>query len=333
MNAVNENYFTFVILTYNHENFILEHLESIRHQIESYGDNWNFNIVIADDNSKDGTIKIVNSWLNVNSKLFIGVVVLENSINKGTCTNYINTWKEINTLYFKVLAGDDLYTYENIIDFSKKTNKYHFISGVPLLLEDQNLSIPKSLILNMIATSEMYKKNIGIAMRSFSAINTPSLVYPKKILALNGLSEFINQFDVVEDFPMQIKVCELCEPAEYFLSDKVYVYYRRTTNSTYIIVNDRFLKDKTKQFEYLISKQKSLFKKILLKNRIKCLHIKNPVLRFIFNLNTYIYFFKFFLHIPKILLKYKKNQINLEAHRKYYNEILDNVEAFKTKYI
>ena len=43
------NGFTFLTVAYNHEKFILEHLESIRYLVNNYGDGIDVSIIINDD--------------------------------------------------------------------------------------------------------------------------------------------------------------------------------------------------------------------------------------------------------------------------------------------
>ncbi len=43
------NSFTFLTVAYNHEKFILEHLESIRYLMNNYGDGIDVSIIINDD--------------------------------------------------------------------------------------------------------------------------------------------------------------------------------------------------------------------------------------------------------------------------------------------
>ena len=48
-----KNHFVFVTLTFNHEKYIIEHLESIKYQVENYGQKFSTKIVINDDCSSD----------------------------------------------------------------------------------------------------------------------------------------------------------------------------------------------------------------------------------------------------------------------------------------
>lgn len=61
--------FTFVILTYNQEQYVVEHLESIKYQIEHFGENIKIHFILADDASKDKTVYKVKSWIERNKNL------------------------------------------------------------------------------------------------------------------------------------------------------------------------------------------------------------------------------------------------------------------------
>ena len=62
--------FTFLTITYNQENLIIEHLEGIKYQIENHGKNHRFKYILGDDCSTDSTVKLVEEWIKLNSKLF-----------------------------------------------------------------------------------------------------------------------------------------------------------------------------------------------------------------------------------------------------------------------
>ena len=108
--------FTFATLTYNQENYILEHLESIRYQIEHFGQEREIYYVLADDCSSDRTVELAQKWLNRNRKLFKGIEIVAATQNQGIVRNYEQALRHIQTNQFKLLAGDDLYYCENIFD-------------------------------------------------------------------------------------------------------------------------------------------------------------------------------------------------------------------------
>ena len=59
--------FTFISITYNHEKYIIEHLESIKYQILQYGKNEKVCFILSDDCSTDNTLLITQQWLKINS--------------------------------------------------------------------------------------------------------------------------------------------------------------------------------------------------------------------------------------------------------------------------
>ncbi|WP_288927434.1 glycosyltransferase, partial [uncultured Trichococcus sp.] len=61
--------FTFVAITYNHEKYIIEHLESIKYQIENFSKGKQVNLVISDDGSMDNTMLYAQQWIERNKYL------------------------------------------------------------------------------------------------------------------------------------------------------------------------------------------------------------------------------------------------------------------------
>ena len=66
--------FTFVTITYNHEKYIIEHLESIRYQIENYSEGKKMNLIVSDDGSVDNTMRYAQQWVERNKNLFSEVL-------------------------------------------------------------------------------------------------------------------------------------------------------------------------------------------------------------------------------------------------------------------
>ena len=111
--------FTFVSLTYNHQNYIIMHLESIKYQIERYGLSRSVSIIIADDASVDDTVRLAEQWLEINKSLFQKIIFLKHTKNQGTCKNISRVFQYIMTDYFKILAGDDVYSCYSIFDMAE----------------------------------------------------------------------------------------------------------------------------------------------------------------------------------------------------------------------
>ena len=241
--------FTFGVITYNHSNYIVEHLESIKFLIKNYGEDYSFKLVVADDGSRDNTVELINSWLSANEGLFENQVIMGDGKNRGTCVNYTNIWPHIDSELFKITAGDDVYSYLNIIEEANKLLGNDFISGVPLLLIDGVLSKSNSTVFNLVATDKIYKKKKFLSrLRQISLINTPSLIYNLKFVKDVSLYEFIRTFKVTEDFPMMLKIATSYSNVKFIQSNNVYIYYRRTAGSIYLVRAVDYDNDKLKVF-------------------------------------------------------------------------------------
>lgn len=111
--------FTFAMITYNQEKYVLEHLESIKFQILNFGKNRKFSFILGDDESKDKTVEIIKQWLNYNKNLFVNIEILTSDKNLGIVENVVRTLRCIKTNEYKLLAGDDLYFKNNIFELDE----------------------------------------------------------------------------------------------------------------------------------------------------------------------------------------------------------------------
>lgn len=322
LNNTLKNTFIFAVITYNHSAYILEHLESIKFLIHKYGADFNFKLVIADDGSKDKTVELIHFWLNQNTDLFFDFIFLSDGINRGTCVNYTNLWQYIDSPYFKITAGDDVYSCLNIFEEAFKLDSNDFISGIPLILTDQKITKSNSTIFHMLATDIIYKKSQFIdRLRKISVINTPSLFYNLKFLKNTQLYDFIRTFKVTEDFPMVVKIAGLYSDVKFMQSPKVLIYYRRTSGSTYLIRGSDFDRDKLQIFNYMLSTEKGWFNKIAIQSRIQCYLSNNKVYKIVYNLNYWIYLKDIALCFPVIIWTFFKINVNIDIHQNHYNEL------------
>jgi len=130
---------------------------------------------------------------------------------------------------------------------------------------------------------------------------------------------------------MQISISESQPTIKFKLIDKVFVYYRRTSNSVYTQFKKRFLNDKIKIFKYLINKEKSKFVKIILINRLFFLKFYNfYIVKYLFNISYYIYIFSSLLVLNSTLKKLFSLNISMKKHIKHYEKIkLSSIEFKK----
>ncbi len=89
-----------LILTYNHERFIQNALDSILNQRT----NFNFRLVIGDDKSTDGTADILRAY---KTKFGGKIDIVTNEIRLGTHGNFMRTWSRCRTEYIAMCEGDD----------------------------------------------------------------------------------------------------------------------------------------------------------------------------------------------------------------------------------
>lgn len=101
--------FTFLMLSYNQEAFVIMHLESIRYQIMHYFSDTEVSLIIADDGSKDRTLLFCREWIKRNRELFKEITVLGDGTNRGTCSSFLEALKHVSSDKFFLLAADDLY--------------------------------------------------------------------------------------------------------------------------------------------------------------------------------------------------------------------------------
>lgn len=314
--------FTFVVITYNHEAYVLEHLESIAFQIREFGQGKKFQLIVADDASKDHTLALTNDWLERNTELFADVQVHTQPTNRGTCHNYTKVWEHVRGRLCKLTAGDDVYSCENLLAEWERLQDYDMSSGYPLNLVDGHLSWPTFFNINMVASNRVYAgKNYMKRLLGVSFSHTPSLMFSVRVLRDGEIRDFIRQFSVTEDYPMHVKMAERFSPLSFVQSPLVHIYYRRTAGSTYLIRSAAFDRDKLAIFSYLKEQVAQGYERVLMGNRIFCYKQNSRWKRRLLNLNYLVYGVRVLLNGFGILQDLRGLNPSLEKHRHYYKAI------------
>ena len=318
--------FAFCVLAYNHSKYIIEHLESIKFLVVNYGGNREIHLVLSDDGSSDGTRELINLWLAENEGLFFKEVKIFNELNLGTCECLIRIAKQVEAQYCKITAGDDVYTSEDIFAFAdEKMSAVDLVSGIPLRLYEGQVKKSRFECFNYAASDLIYaKKNMDERLSDVSIINAPNLFYPVRYLKDSNVIDYLKDFDVVEDLPLQSSIARGGFGAAIVSTYVTLVLYRRTAGSTVIVENDRFVRDQLRSFdrfiEYFSSKGDRL-RVALIKNRMMAFVSRSRFVKLVFNLSYYIYALRVLGRIVPILNVYYAFKPDLKNHQAHYNKI------------
>ncbi|TXE21549.1 glycosyltransferase [Psychroflexus gondwanensis] len=124
-----------IMMTYGHEPYIIDAIEGVRIQ------NCNFNVelLIADDNSPDGTKNKVEDYLNsVDIPKNIEIKYFQHEKNNGANSNYLWASKKAKGKYIANCEGDDYWTdplkLQKQVDFLEENKEFNGVfTNVDLL--------------------------------------------------------------------------------------------------------------------------------------------------------------------------------------------------------
>jgi len=277
--------FTFAVITFNHEKYILEHLESIKYQIMMFSQHNAFKLLVSDDCSTDRTIPLVKKWAETNSNLFCEVTISVSSDNQGIVKNYLKAIKTIGKDNFKLLAGDDLY-YKN---------------DVTTVIEDHDMVLTPVIRFNTEIISDIDARTM-LLMKRFdwhsmekiqrfkNILHAPGVFLKGEIAQDKDLIAFISQFKWIEDLPKWYFLFNYKKDLKVSLKRQPFILYRVTSG----ISNNTNHK---RHFEF---KEES----IIICNKIGIKTFKYPKY-----INPYRYYGKF----TKLKLKYFDAKVDEEV--------------------
>jgi glycosyltransferase involved in cell wall biosynthesis len=321
--------FAFLVMTYNHEDYILEHLESIKYLVLTYGLDIDVDLIINDDCSRDQTLVLIDLWLSENKNIFRWVKTIYSQKNIGTCAGVKNLLKHVVAKRCKITAGDDVYSYENIFKLTLNESDLSIISGRVLYLRGDILSNDRLMDVFATATQVVYRDDSLLhRFKHISNNNAPNLFYGPGVLTSPEVLGELNQYDVIEDWPIQIGVAKQFPHLKLKLLNEVLVYYRRTPGSTYIVWNKRFVDDKNKIFTDLILNETSLFERIRLKNRRFCFNLRSRFFQRFFNLDIYLFLFNSLFMCRAVYLMQAGVNIPMSMHEQHYQMIKKSASQY-----
>ncbi len=290
---------TVVILTYNHEKYIKQTLDSILMQKTDF----KFNIIIADDGSTDDTITEIEKFKSTSS---IEINNLYHSSNIGVLNNALSVLNKIQSDYIAFLDGDDYWILPNKlqqqVDFLDSNENYSGIFHNTAIISDKTSSA--ILFGNSSKYSDVYKYQKEI----YPADIIKRLIVPTSSLLLR--TDFLQNIDLLlfkDNYSIIWKLCCLAiKNSKFYYLDEVMSVYRnhekgisKSKNIQFHFSHTYFLESlsKRKDFEeYLLDIYTALSKEYILvieRTIIKDNKLKKVFFRYILSeLKKTFYFYK-----------------------------------------
>lgn len=323
--------FSFGVMTFNQSDTVLETLESIKYQVETYGKGKPTRLIITEDHSKDDTAYKCKKWIEQNKDLFCECLLLSNEENKGTVKNYLAILDIVKDEPLKIIAGDDLICFStNIYQECEQLGKNTLKIGIPLFIENENIVYSDSRLIDIIYYShKKISRNYGVnrVMRG-GFFSTPSALYSKALFEKSNARNFLKKFRLFEDDPTWYSMMKNVEDINLLFSFESFVLYRLSNNSVSHNSNKkspfyselRLLHDEYKKnCDFLTrmllfwedSNAPRIIRGDLVYKKIRDLHRRRVVLH------------KYLDEYDLVCSKIKK-MINLE--QSFYNELIKNLE-------
>lgn len=232
--------FTFLVLTYMHEKYILECLESIKYQINNFGNEMKFQIIITDDCSKDKTIELAKFWIQENKNLFDVIDIIKNEDREGACSTLVKGYNLIKGNEYKVIEGDDLFSRHNIFEVIFDLRDYDVICSTHLPFKNNVISKDVKKYF-MPAERSIYSTN---QVRFLSKVSCPiggAPVFEKRKLLTEELKTLMLNFKLVGDRP-KIYYYFKNSSLKYKFEMKPLILYRHSETSISQNINSEFRK-------------------------------------------------------------------------------------------
>ena len=308
--------FTFASITFNHKSFIIEHLESIKYQIITFGKNFQVEFILCDDNSSDETFEIANKWLELNNSLFAKVQIIKNNKNLGINKNFLQTISKISTKRFKMIAGDDLYFKNNV--FLVNTSSDITFSPV-IKYNGINITGFSSVQRLVIIKNNYYFRML---LKLENVFNAPGSFLLLKLFNDKNLITYLSNYSFLEDYPLWFYLFNKYKDIKVKIDLYPYVIYRIGSGiSTQKIKSNNQFDSDLRRFKTLNKIPYNKFQKYLKPSKYI-----NKLIQLLL-LKPFSFFFKDVVMANKII----NDEVSIA--QSYINLIKDNSNFFEKNYL
>lgn len=313
---MNKKTITFLVITYNQEKYILYTLESIKYQKNHFLQNYDIQLIIADDASTDRTTEFAKRWIDENKELFFNVIYNRNEKNKGISKNLRDSFKDIKGELVKLIAGDDMLPANSICPFLESLKEYDMVIGLPIYFWGNEIhKNPRETV------THIEKQLFGRDKSFLERMDRDCFIHGSSIYARSGnfknrsVVAFMEKFVFLEDYPMFYAIGECNPKFSLCFKSEIAILYRRTENSACFIRKDEIKRDRQKMARYIFRKKgTTLYNKLVKLNEYLVFFSKSRVVQKYGMLDNYI---------QKIAMIKYRNTAN-QIYNAMYSQIRQN---------
>lgn len=232
-----------VTLTYGHENYIRQAIESVLLQSGDF----ELELIIADDNSPDNTPQIVNDIIQSNLKAETCIKYTRHANNRGVINNFIWALNQCTGKYIALCDGDDYWTdplkLQKQIDFLEANSTY---TGC-----FHNTEIINEIEFNpLLKPWRTYTKN---DFRLKDTLSTTSLFHTSSFMFRTATLKIPSWFKEVQSGDMALFTIIASQGPLYRIDDNMSVYRKNQNGITNSINQIEYHTNRIKLFEYFKS--------------------------------------------------------------------------------
>jgi glycosyltransferase involved in cell wall biosynthesis len=291
------------MITYNHEQYIAQAIESVLMQKTGF----DLELVIGEDCSTDNTGLICREY----TKRHPQIKLLSRERNFGMINNFIDTYKNCKGKYIAILEGDDYWTdtakLQKQVDFLEKNPNFNItFHEVSCFIQERNVTeknyfVPPAAITSILELSEYnYITNLSVVYRNNN----------------NILPDYFKSLPLY-DYPLHLWICEN-KKIKYF--PEVMGVHRRYATSEFHSKGFEFrYLTLLKTIDILINNYNDTVKRILINSyRTQNRHFISELFR-----NTTYFKEESNIEITEYIFKYAGLDIFCEVYNKEYRKKAD----------
>ncbi len=225
----NQFMYSIILITYNEEKYIFRALESIRYQIESFGAQRDFQLIIADDCSKDETTERIEFWLERYGYLFKKVDRLYQRVNVGTCHNISGAIRLVEGNHMFVIGGDDLFSNVDVFGEITSQGDYDVLASIRLVAYNDQITKEKRFYNDALAqafyTPRYFAWATGLGCPGQVGMTWSTKLNTEKMLA------WMERYRLMDDRARYYSICRVEHPIRYKFIKKPLIIYYKNQNS------------------------------------------------------------------------------------------------------